>query len=103
MEAIGIIVCVLFLTFVSTVLRGYALSKLWEWFIVATFSLPSINIPTAIGISLIVSFLTAKVSTRKDDQTEDFYVQLSKSTLVGLMLPLIALFMGWIVTFWMQP
>lgn len=41
----------------SPILRGWVLTILWGWFAVP-FGLPVLNIPTAIGVALIVSYLT---------------------------------------------
>lgn len=39
-------------------LNGYVITKLWAWFIVPLFGLPLLNIPQAIGLDLVVTFLT---------------------------------------------
>lgn len=43
---------------VAYLLYGWALHLLWLWFVVPIFGLPVISIGQAIGISMIVSFLT---------------------------------------------
>ncbi len=43
---------------VSIIIKGFVLVKLWEWFIVYQFHLPSLTIPLALGITIIVSMLT---------------------------------------------
>jgi hypothetical protein len=43
-----------------TIFRGFVFMKLWLWFVVPTFAAAALNIPQAIGISLIVGFLTIR-------------------------------------------
>lgn len=42
----------------GAMMNGWALSKLWSWFIVSTFALPALTIPAAIGVALVVNYLT---------------------------------------------
>lgn len=37
---------------------GYVLTCLWGWFVVPTFALPPLTLAQAIGVSLIVGYLT---------------------------------------------
>lgn len=82
----------------SYILRGWALSILWGWFIVETFKLPSINIPKAIGLSLIIGFLTYQISENDDKEPGEAIPRLIA---VGISYPLIAVFTGWVITFFM--
>jgi hypothetical protein len=61
--------CVLFLLWlpVGIILRGWVISRLWSWFIPATFGLPSLTVARAIGLSIIVSVFTAHIP-RDDDK-----------------------------------
>jgi hypothetical protein len=43
------------------------LSWLWLWFVVPIFHLPALNIVQAIGISMVVGFLTMQMSTAKEE------------------------------------
>ena len=54
MEAVILLIVLPF----SLILNGLVLKKLWGWFVVANFGLKPLSIPSAIGIALIVSFLT---------------------------------------------
>ena len=58
MNILSAIVGVMALLVISSVWRGYVLTLLWGWFIVATFGLPALTLAAAIGMSLVVSFLT---------------------------------------------
>lgn len=94
---IGGAVSVVAVTGFAAVLNGYALAKLWRWFIAPQFGLPTLSIPMAIGLALTIGFLTKEVDNcqkeKKDAKTatiEAFAVMLGK--------PIFALFTGWIVT-----
>lgn len=96
---IGAIFVVGLLTVVAVplaILRGFVLTKLWAWFVVPFFGLPALSIPLAIGISLLIGFL-AQSPTAKDVESGDW----KKSFSISILSPLITLFIGWIVTFWL--
>ena len=86
--AVGAVVFTLAFVTVLAILRGWVLSILWGWFIVPFFGLPVLNIPYAIGIALVISYLTVSSSKKNDD------IDYWRSTAT----PLFALLIGWIVT-----
>ncbi len=47
-----------FLWFFGSIWSGYVLTILWHWFVVPTFQLPELTIFPAIGIAMVVSYLT---------------------------------------------
>lgn len=69
---------------------GFVLTKLWAWFIVTTFNRAPLRIPQALGISLIVHFLTSSISDAREKRGTGEAIALSIS------MPLFALFFGWI-------
>ena len=85
---------------VSNIWRGVVLSRLWLWFIVPTFGLPNLNIATAIGISLILQYLTYRTPTHIKSEE---HVQRGSSTMLkntaiySFAYPVFALIFGWIV------
>ena len=58
MQALSYTVLVIVALAIATIFSGYTLSILWEWFVVPTFNLPKLNIPSAIGLALIINYLT---------------------------------------------
>ena len=95
MKTFGWIVAVIGTMVLSTILNGYVFSVLWGWFIVKTFALPALNIPAAIGVSLVVSYLTAHLSN--DDNNKSATEQLFRGIAWAITKPLFALIVGWIV------
>lgn len=81
----------------SYVLNGWALVKLWGWFVLPRFaSAPSLSISQAIGIAIVVSFLTSQsIPDEKNDDTPG--EKIGKAVTVALLKPLIAVGIGWIV------
>jgi len=59
-----------FLFIASYLINGYVLSTLWFWFIVPTFGLPALSIPAAIGICMIVAYLTNHSILNKSEDTK---------------------------------
>ena len=80
----------------SSIFNGYALKVLWGWFIVPIFHLPFLNIPSAIGISLVVGYLTKQADSYVD-KDKSAGVRIGESFLRAFLQPAIALFIGWIV------
>ncbi len=74
----------------SAIWFGLALSTLWGWFL-APLGLPAINIPTAIGISLIATLLTRsyRIEPSEDDA--------SKRASLAFLFPMFAAILGFIV------
>jgi hypothetical protein len=77
--------------FVAAMLEGWALSMMWGWFIVPVFHAPSLRIPYAIGLALVVGMLTHRV--RKEEDTPD----LPTFIIHGLVMPFAFIATGWIV------
>lgn len=86
MLVIGFVGLIVLVTF----MRAFVLIKLWGWFMVPCFSLPTLNIPYAIGLSLVMGMFLA--SAKKTDKESAW-----SNILTGTLTPLIALFIGWIV------
>lgn len=85
-EALALILLVPF----SAAWNGLILVKLWAWFIVGTFGLQPLRIPQALGVSLVVGFLTAQTNNAKEKHST------VESIGIAFIFPLFALFFGWI-------
>lgn len=96
---IGVIFSFLILGVISSIWNGYAISVLWGWFITPVFGLPILNIPQAIGLGLIITFLTQAIDCRKDE--DDTKTQIIKSIFIIILRPLFALLIGYIVHLFM--
>lgn len=98
METVIFLVIFCGLTFGLSVANGWALSILWGWFIVPIFGLPELSIPAAIGIAMIVNYMTYQEPGHADDRTSDDKV---KAFIVLCLRPLFAVFIGFIVKLFM--
>jgi len=94
-KAIGVMVVTVTSLLLSTVLRGFVLVVLWSWFVVAHFHIAPLTIPVALGISLIVSFLTAHVDL-DDKPTGQAKSRLYKAISASLVVPIFTLALGWV-------
>jgi len=99
MKELGYISYLTIFMFVSAAYSGFALSILWGWFIVPVFSLPKLSILTAIGLSMVASFLTQPYKYSEDNRDPD--EKLKESSLSAFIKPTAALFIGWVVTLFM--
>lgn len=87
LKFIGTVVVVV----ISTLLGAYALSTLWGWFIVSKFGLPSLGYAEAIGVNMVVAYMTHQIPLKGEQRAT------SELLLIGIMKPLIALGVGWVV------
>ena len=85
-----------FVTALSSIWRGFVLTKLWVWFIVPVFHVPLLTIALAIGLSLVIGFLTHQYMRNTDDRPMSD--QVIESFIHALMYPTMALLIGWVVT-----
>jgi len=87
---------ILLLTLVaSTILDGWALRIMWGWFVVPTFHVPTLPLPIAIGITLIISLLAMRPSAISATDPDGQAVQ---AFTWAIMKPLFTLGIAWIVT-----
>lgn len=94
-----ITIAVLGISPVLYMLNGWVLSILWKWFIVP-FGAPNISIPVAIGIAIVIGFLTKQTESKhcvddrpKETRTIDAVAQI----FAAILYPFVALGIGWIV------
>ena len=80
----------------SAMWRGYVLTVLWAWFVMPTFGLPALGIAPAIGLALVVSFLTHQSDSVKTPEG-DFAERMGRACAYALLLPLFMLGIGWVV------
>lgn len=96
MKIIGLSTSFILLVFTSSILSGYVLSIFWAWFVSPIFGIENISIPEAIGISLIISYLTRQTNqcAKEDKELNERIIELFATALAK---PLAALAMGWII------
>lgn len=80
----------------ASILNGWALVQLWGWFMVP-LGLPVLSLPWAIGIAVVVSFLTNHNEPRKSDD-----VDVGKAIGHAFLRPVISVGVGWIVHQYMK-
>lgn len=61
------VVGIVALSAVAILVRGLVISQLWSWFVTIHFGLAPISIPEALGISLMLGFVTSAVDTSKSE------------------------------------
>lgn len=96
-NALGCLVAGVFvaaMTFVSALMNGWVLTKLWSWFVVPIFHLPGLGLVQAIGIGVMVSFLTYQTQPRGDESGKDALMRILESAVIH---PLIVVVIGYAV------
>jgi hypothetical protein len=80
---------------------GYVLSMLWGWFVVPTFGAPKLGMVPAIGIVLVVSYLTHQNNLSKSDEGPGVGKEFARSVTNSIGISATALLLGWIIHFFM--
>ena len=94
----NVIVGLLSFVVLSIILRAWVLVVLWGWFLVP-LGVFELSITTAIGISIIVGLFTQHL--QKDNIEVKHKTGIVEGLLPAVLAPLMALFTGWIVTWFM--
>lgn len=95
MKALGYVTATIILMVFAALWSGYALSLLWGWFMVPLFRLPELTINSAIGIGMIVSYMSKNSSVENDDLS--LSEKLIKAFSEATAKPLFAIAFGYIV------
>jgi len=73
-------------------LKGIALQMLWRWFIIPIFHLSPLSLLQAIGIAMVVGFLTKQhIPTSKEPDAKKELV------LHAFIQPIAVIIVGWII------
>lgn len=83
----------------GSIISGYVLVKLWMWFAVPTFGLQPLTLVPAIGVGILISYLTHH-SIPQEEGREMSKVITDAST-ETFLYPLIVLSIGWLVSLFM--
>lgn len=95
MKVIGWIVTFIGLTALQAIAAGWALLKLWGWFIAPVFGIALNGYAEAIGFGMVVSFLTYRYT--KTDNDKDLGLQILESFFTAMLYYVITVLFGWIV------
>ena len=101
MQAIGYITVTALAIVYGQTLNGWTLCVLWEWFIVPTFGCVGLSIPAAIGISLVVSYLTTTTKTQREKEQRPFGEMLLEGIITSTIKTVLALMFGYVVQYFM--
>lgn len=93
-KTILIIISILLTGAASLAWNGFVFVQLWRWFVVPAFGLPAINIPTAIGIGILIRLLTYSTPNQQDD---DFKKAMARTTAYAFVPSAVYLVIGWVV------
>lgn len=84
---------------VGAIANGLALSTLWGWFIIPAFGAPALSIVTAIGLAMVVSYMTYQYN--ETQQAGNTTTALIKAIIMTILRPAMALGVGYIVHLFM--
>lgn len=85
----------------SAILHGVVLSIMWDWFVVSSLHAPPLHVAAAMGVSLIISLLTAHVVD--EDRNKEAVKAIPHSRAFWhafqqwIILPGMVLLFGWVL------
>ena len=85
---------------VTTVIRGWALKMMWNWFVVP-LGIPALSLPAAIGIGLTVAYLTYTDSNKLSFDTAAETSKSIERIITAFLMPFYVVFIGWVLTFFL--
>ncbi len=97
MKVIGYITAFIIAWGGSTLWSAFALCKMWQWFIVSEFGVPPLKMATAIGVSMVVTYLTHQMSNNDKPLAQQFPLLCA----MAFLKPTFLLLFGWIITLFM--
>lgn len=83
-------------TIIGYLMSGWVLTVLWGWFITPVFTLPTLSLPCALGLSLIVNFLIHHPTNWKEIEQRG-RAEVIKEVVLPFFRAGIALGLGWII------
>ena len=98
METFGKIMALLMVLIITPIIRGFVLVKLWVLFVIPIFNVPVIGIAQAIGISLVIGFLTAQKPVKQEiKKNKDVWDDFLTSFFTMIVASLVILAFAWII------
>lgn len=82
---------------VGSIASGFALSVLWGWFVVPLFGVPNLTIAQAIGLSMVVGFLTYQYHDNHKKEEMSLAGKIIYLVLLAIIQPAVTLVIGYIV------
>ncbi len=86
------------------VFGGWVFSILWGWFVVPVFGLPQLSVVQAIGLSLMIGYMTHHLKSDDKDNGDDedsAGAKTLKNLLFAIFYPLLILSLGWVIHLFM--
>lgn len=100
MENFGKFITIVLSFIITTLVGGFVFMKLWAWFIVSIFHLPSLNIIEAIGVMMIINYATHR-SSSKTEKSENPINDFLSLVITNIIISLLVLLIGWILSFFL--
>ena len=91
---VGVFVLLAAYVVVASIVRGWVLTYLWQWFILPVFDVRDITIVEAIGLSMVVTFLTVQQQQTKDERDG---TEKASDLVAAIIYPFLVLVIAWIV------
>jgi hypothetical protein len=102
MIALASILMTLFVIALGCIFRGYVLMTIWNWFIVTSIGLPVLTFVPAMGVGLVIAYLThQKSESRNIDSIEEYWEKMGEDLVYMFIYSVLALIVGWVIQLFM--
>lgn len=98
-SCLGIVFGLAIVLVVGTLVDGWALSKIWNWFMPAIFGLTSLTLWQAMGVSLVFEMFSRNNKKKSESKSEDKTVgeAILASLIEVTVAPLLSVFIAWMI------
>lgn len=97
LTCVGAIASVLALLVVSPLMNGWALSKIWNWFMPVIFNLPKLLLFQAIGVTMVFNLFTGKKTSSGKAEGDSVGEVIGIALATAVLVPVLEVAMAWIV------
>jgi hypothetical protein len=98
---LGMIVSMIVLIVVGTVVDGWALKTVWNWFIPSIFNITSLTLWQAMGVSMVFELFTRTNRNKKNDTSKTSgktFGEIFVTSLIEVVLtPVLSVGIAWII------
>jgi len=93
---LGVLAYSLVALIVGALLNGWVLTKLWAWFVAPVFGVQTLTLIPAIGLSLVVAYLTHQ-QRKNNNKGKDTTTLIAENIGEIVVYPLFVLLVSWVV------
>jgi len=94
--AVGLLILLVLMP-LGMVLSAWVITIMWSWFVVPVFALPLLTKAQALGLSLLVGYITWQYTNTNSDSESGPWKWFGRAVGLAIFRPLLVLAISWVV------